>query len=157
MNKCIIRLNNKKPRLFAQNALSSYVQFFATATGPRAKGKRNIVRISASPGSPPTPPHLSLFSSRSFQTGSVPHPVSYPLGTDVKQPGRRLRISGEIPPPHMPSMRARLLRMILGVHCRVLFTYITFIAGLHKGGSVFPVEVAAEVLRQFAKIAKSVY
>jgi len=106
---------------------------------------------------PPPPPHLSLFSSRSFQTGSVPHPVSYPLGTDVKQPGRRLRISGEIPPPHMPSMRARLLRMILGVHCRVLFTYITFIAGLHKGGSVFPVEVAAEVLRQFAKIAKSVY
>ena len=120
--------------------------------GHGLKERGAIVRISASPGDfslslSLSPSYLSLFF-RSFQTGSVAHPVSYPLGTDVKQPGRRLRMSGELPPPHMPSMRARLLRMILGVHCRVLFTYITLIAYLHHIHSlVFTKEVTYFPLR----------
>jgi hypothetical protein len=98
---------------------------------------------------------ISPLFSEASKTGSMAHPVSYPLGKDVKQPGRRLRMSGEVPPPHKTSMRARLLRMILGVYCGVLFGYITFIRGLHKGGSVFPVEVGTGVLGEFAKLRKA--
>ena len=93
--------------------------FSTQRLGHGLKERAINVRISGSAGDSPSPrPPKRLHS--------VAHQVSYPVGTDVKQSGRRLRMSGAIPPPRIPSLPARLLRMILGVYCTILFAYITF-------------------------------